>query len=92
MGNPHKKLKYVHVAGTNGKGSDYVAFHQHAFLWRPVYRDGNVYTSPYIQRFTERIRVDSDEIRPEELAGNHRLCEIQSVEQDVEMRKPSDGI
>jgi dihydrofolate synthase/folylpolyglutamate synthase len=65
MDNPHKKLKYVHVAGTNGKGST-VAFIS-SILIESGYRVG-IYTSPYIQRFTERIRVNNDEISKQDLA------------------------
>jgi folylpolyglutamate synthase/dihydrofolate synthase len=65
MGNPHKKLKYVHVAGTNGKGST-VAFIS-SILEASGYRVG-IYTSPFIQRFTERIKINKDEISKEELA------------------------
>ncbi len=65
MGNPHKKLKYVHVAGTNGKGSTV------AFISRILMEAGlktGIFTSPYIQRFTERMKVDGDEVGHEELA------------------------
>ena len=65
MGNPHKKLKFVHVAGTNGKGST-TAFIS-SILMEAGYRTG-IYTSPYIQRFSERIRIGQDEISTEELA------------------------
>ncbi len=65
IGNPHKKLKFVHIAGTNGKGST-TAFIS-SILMEAGYRTG-IYTSPYIQRFTERIRIGNDEISREELA------------------------
>ncbi len=66
MGDPQKKLRFVHVAGTNGKGSTsaFIA----SILMQAGYRTG-LYTSPYIQRFTERIRIDTGEISREELAG-----------------------
>lgn len=66
MGNPHKKLKYVHVAGTNGKGST-VAFIS-SILMASGYKVG-IYTSPYIQRFTERIKINNAEIDSDILAG-----------------------
>ncbi len=66
MGDPHKKLRFVHVAGTNGKGST-SAFIAN-ILMEAGYRTG-LYTSPYIQRFTERIRIGTQEISREELAG-----------------------
>ncbi len=65
MGNPQKNLRFVHVAGTNGKGST-SAFIE-GILAQAGYKTG-LYTSPYIQRFTERIRIGKDEISREELA------------------------
>jgi dihydrofolate synthase/folylpolyglutamate synthase len=65
MGDPQKKLKFVHVAGTNGKGST-VAFIG-GILTEAGYRTG-IYTSPYIQRFTERIKIGEAEISTDELA------------------------
>ncbi len=64
MGNPHKKLKYVHVAGTNGKGST-TAFISNILI-NSGYKTG-MFTSPYIQRFTERIKIDNKEIDSLEL-------------------------
>jgi dihydrofolate synthase/folylpolyglutamate synthase len=54
MGNPHKDIKYIHVAGTNGKGST-VAFLA-SILKHSGYRVG-VYTSPHLIRFNERIAI-----------------------------------
>lgn len=65
MGNPHKKLKYVHVGGTNGKGST-VAFIS-SILMSSGYKVGT-FISPYIQRFTERITVNGKEISEVALA------------------------
>ena len=67
MGNPQKELKYVHVAGTNGKGST-VAFIS-SILMEAGYKVG-IYTSPYLERFTERIKINLDEI------SENELCEI----------------
>jgi dihydrofolate synthase/folylpolyglutamate synthase len=65
MGNPQKKLKFVHVAGTNGKGS--ITSFISSILMEAGYKTG-IYTSPFIQRFTERIKIDDDEISREDLA------------------------
>ncbi len=65
LGDPHKRLKYVHVAGSNGKGS--VCAMLDAVLRAAGYRTG-LYTSPYIQEFCERIRLDGQNIPGEELA------------------------
>ena len=64
MGNPEKKLKFVHIAGTNGKGS--TAAMTASILSKAGYRTG-LYTSPYIYRFHERIQVDGVEISNEDL-------------------------
>lgn len=53
--NPHRKLRFVHVAGTNGKGS--VSALVERMLRAAGYRTG-LYTSPHLHRFGERIRVD----------------------------------
>ncbi|HOJ10792.1 MAG TPA: folylpolyglutamate synthase/dihydrofolate synthase family protein [Clostridiales bacterium] len=65
LDNPHQKLKYVHVAGTNGKGST-VAFIS-SILIEAGYKVG-IYTSPYIEHFTERISINHKEISEGDLA------------------------
>ena len=65
LGNPQKKLKFIHVAGSNGKGSACAMFD--AVLRAAGYRTG-LYTSPYIQRFNERIRVNGTDIPGSRLA------------------------
>ena len=59
MGNPEKKLKFVHIAGTDGKGS--TAAMTASILRKAGYRTG-LYTSQYIYRFHERMQVDGMEI------------------------------
>ena len=66
MGNPEKKLKFVHIAGTNGKGS--TAAMTASILRQAGYRVG-LYTSPYIYRFHERMQVNGVEISDEDLAS-----------------------
>ena len=65
MGNPQDKLKYVHIAGTNGKGS--TAAMTASILQKAGYRTG-LYTSPYIYRFNERMQIDGEPISDRELA------------------------
>ncbi len=64
LGDPHKQLKFVHVAGTNGKGS--TAAMLASCLQAAGYHVG-LYTSPFINRFNERIQVDGAQIGDEEL-------------------------
>lgn len=59
LGDPQKKLKFVHIAGTNGKGS--TAAMLAAVLQSAGYRTG-LYTSPHLLRFHERMRVNGEEI------------------------------
>ncbi len=54
LGNPEKDLKVVHVAGTNGKGS--VVTFLSSCLAAAGYKVG-VYTSPFLERFSERLRI-----------------------------------
>lgn len=69
MGDPHNELKFVHVAGTNGKGS--VCAMLAEILRRAGYKTG-LFTSPYIEVFNERIRVNG------EMIGNSELAEYVS--------------
>ncbi|MEJ5301496.1 MAG: folylpolyglutamate synthase/dihydrofolate synthase family protein [Thermodesulforhabdaceae bacterium] len=61
LGNPHVGIKYIHVGGTNGKGS--VVAIISSILKAHNYRVGS-YTSPHLLRFTERIRINWQEIAP----------------------------
>ncbi len=64
-GNPHKRFKCIHVAGTNGKGS--VSAMSASMLRASGFRVG-LFTSPHLASFTERIRVDEREISESEVA------------------------
>lgn len=59
LGDPQDSLKYIHVAGTNGKGS--TSSMLASILKEAGYKVG-LYTSPYIYRFNERIKVDGKDI------------------------------
>lgn len=65
MGNPQDNLRFVHVAGTNGKGSTCAMLA--SVLQAAGYKTG-LYTSPYILRFNDRMRVNGEDIPDEELA------------------------
>ncbi|WP_207532365.1 bifunctional folylpolyglutamate synthase/dihydrofolate synthase [Desertivirga arenae] len=62
LGNPYKKFKTIHIAGTNGKGS--VSHMLAAILEVAGYKTG-LYTSPHLRDFRERIRINGEMI-PEE--------------------------
>ncbi|UYZ60250.1 bifunctional folylpolyglutamate synthase/dihydrofolate synthase [Hymenobacter latericus] len=64
LGHPERGFRSVHVAGTNGKGSS--SHLLAAILQSAGYRTG-LYTSPHLREFTERIRIDGQELGPEYL-------------------------
>lgn len=64
LGDPQKKLKCVHIAGTNGKGS--VSHTLAAILQSAGYKTG-LYTSPHLRDFRERIRVNGAMIPQEDV-------------------------
>ena len=66
LGDPQKKLRFVHVAGSNGKGSACAMLD--AVLRAAGYRTG-LYISPYLQDFRERIQLGGVPIPPERLAA-----------------------
>ncbi len=67
FGNPHKSLKFIHVAGTNGKGSVSGALGE--IFSHAGYRTG-LFTSPFVIEFGERIQIDGKYI------DNESLCSI----------------
>lgn len=64
LASPQERLRFIHVAGTNGKGSTcaFVA----SVLKQAGYKTG-LFTSPYLERFEERIRINGTPITPEDL-------------------------
>ena len=56
MGNPQEKVKVIHVAGTNGKGS--VCSFISSVLAKQGYKVG-VYTSPHLEKYNERFKTES---------------------------------
>lgn len=74
LGNPQDKLKCIHVAGTNGKGS--VCAMIAAVLETADMKTG-LYTSPHIFEYTERIKINGSEISKEDFANYiFDICEI----------------
>ena len=67
LGNPQKGLKFVHIAGTNGKGS--LTAYMSGVLEKAGFKTG-VFVSPFLQRFSERIRVGQIEISDDEIVEN----------------------
>lgn len=65
LGNPQDKIKTVHIAGTNGKGS--TSTHIANILTAAGFKTG-LYTSPYVLSFCERIQIDGESISEEKLS------------------------
>jgi len=66
LGNPQKKLRFIHVAGTNGKGSTC------AFITEILMSAGfsvGMFISPYVNEFNERIQINRENIADESLAS-----------------------
>ncbi|HXN07026.1 MAG TPA: folylpolyglutamate synthase/dihydrofolate synthase family protein [Nitrospiria bacterium] len=69
LGNPHLSLKFIHVGGTNGKGS--TASMMASILREAGYRVG-LYTSPHLVDFTERIRVNDAPVSRDDVVSLSR--------------------
>lgn len=64
LGHPERRLKFIHVAGTNGKGSTC------AFLTKILLQNGydvGTFTSPYLTKFTDRLRYNDQDIEEDQL-------------------------
>ena len=66
LGNPQKSLKFIHVAGTNGKGSFCAMLS--SVLKKAGYKVGT-FTSPYVKEFNERMAINGEMISNDELAS-----------------------
>ena len=77
LGNPQLHYRVVHIAGTNGKGS--TAAMMEAIAMEAGYRVG-LYTSPHLVSITERIRINGEEISPEDFARLSSQVRIVSEE------------
>ena len=79
LGDPHDRLRLVHVTGTKGKGSTCAMLA--AILQAAGYRVG-LFTSPHLERVEERIQVDGHSISHEELAA--RMGEVAPAVRELE--------
>jgi dihydrofolate synthase/folylpolyglutamate synthase len=81
LGNPQLKFKSIHIAGTNGKGS--TAHMLASILQSAGYKTG-LYTSPHLKSFTERIKINGEEI-----SKNHVIHFVNRIFPSIEKLKPS---
>ncbi|MDE5937154.1 MAG: bifunctional tetrahydrofolate synthase/dihydrofolate synthase, partial [Ruminococcus sp.] len=70
VGNPEKRLDFIHVAGTNGKGST-VEYISNALIYSG-YKVGQ-FTSPFVLHYTDRIRINGKEIDEKSFC---KICEF----------------
>lgn len=70
LSNPHKNMKYIHIAGTNGKGS--TSNFVYNMLKAQGYKVG-LYTSPHLERYSERIVINGNEISNKDFVENSEL-------------------
>lgn len=83
LDNPHIGLKYLHVAGTNGKGST------SNFLYNILKMGGykvGLYTSPHLERYNERIKINGVEISDEDFIrlSEKVFCAEENIKTDFE--------
>jgi dihydrofolate synthase/folylpolyglutamate synthase len=81
LGNPEKKFKSIHVAGTNGKGS--TSHMLAAILQKAGYKTG-LYTSPHLHDFRERIRINGQMIPENKVIGF-----TERIRQSIDQIEPS---
>ncbi|MBR3034687.1 MAG: bifunctional folylpolyglutamate synthase/dihydrofolate synthase, partial [Firmicutes bacterium] len=74
LGDPHKQLKYVHITGTNGKGS--TAAMLESVLRAAGYHTG-LYTSPHLIRYNERMKIDGRNVSDEDMQHAADLMAVQ---------------
>lgn len=84
LGNPQKQLKFVHVAGTNGKGSTCAMLE--AIFRKAGYNTG-LYISPYIIKFNERMQYNGEPISDTDLA---EITEYVSTFAETMQDKPTE--
>ena len=81
LGNPQTKLKSIHIAGTNGKGS---SSHMLASVLQTAGYKTGLYTSPHLKEFTERIRINGQEVDPDFV-----IDFVEKIKPQIEKIKPS---
>lgn len=81
LGNPQDSIKVIHVAGTNGKGS--VSSMLTQILIEAGYKTA-LYTSPHLERYNERYKINNEEISNEELAKYIEKIKLYADEMDNE--------
>ncbi|MCX6648169.1 MAG: bifunctional folylpolyglutamate synthase/dihydrofolate synthase [Candidatus Bathyarchaeota archaeon] len=87
LGDPQNSFKAIHITGTNGKGSTSAMI---ASILRAAGYSVGLYTSPHLERFTERIVVDGEEIPEEDAVRLTKLIHplVESLDSEPEKVRP----
>ncbi|ANE47160.1 folylpolyglutamate synthase [Paenibacillus swuensis] len=87
LGHPERRLKFIHVAGTNGKGSTCAYLER---VLRQAGYDTGMFTSPYMEKFTNRLKFNGEDI-PEDvlLTLTNRLKPIALEIEESELGSPT---
>ncbi|HPZ64563.1 MAG TPA: bifunctional folylpolyglutamate synthase/dihydrofolate synthase, partial [Bacillota bacterium] len=85
LGNPQRSLRYLHIGGSNGKGS--TAAMAASVLQESGYRVG-LYTSPYLIAFSNRMSINGEDIPPGELV--ELVDRVRPLVEELE-REPGPG-
>src|SRR5690349_4380747 len=81
LGNPQNKFQSIHVSGTNGKGS---TSHMLASVLQSAGYKTGLYTSPHLKEFTERIKIDGEEV-----SQRFVVDFVEKIKPVIEIIKPS---
>jgi len=88
LSNPHQGLKFIHVAGTNGKGS--ISRMLEEILYESGYKTG-LFTSPYIVDFRERIQINNVMISEQDVCLYfEKVMDVSHVLEEEKMGIPSE--
>lgn len=83
LGNPEKELNCIHITGTNGKGSTAAML---ASMLKELGFSVGLYTSPYMEAFTNRMAVDGSDIAGEDLAG--LVARVKPIVEKISLSDP----
>ncbi len=88
LGNPQEKTRFIHIAGTNGKGS--AAAMLSSILSAAGYKTG-LFVSPFINNFRERISIDGKLISPQELSHHTKIISDAAarMQKDITDKNPN---
>lgn len=84
LGNPQDELKFIHIAGTNGKGSTSTML---SYILQDCGYKTGLYISPFLEEFTERIQINNTPIDRQDLADTAQIVK-EGIEKLVAQGNP----